>query len=99
LFRMPRHRVYPNDPIPQLKRDAARALVPLLDDWNAHVVAHQMGTDQPRVSDIKRGKLDRFSLEALIRFLDRLGQSVELKITPRSVLSPQAVPPRPAPKK
>jgi len=95
---MPRHRVYPNDPIPQLKRDAAGALAPLLDGWNAHIVADQIGVDQPRISDLKRGKLDRFSLEALIRYLDRLGQRVELTITPRSVLSPRAKPPRPAPR-
>lgn len=69
------------DPIPQLKRDAAAAVVALIDGWNAHDVASVMGTDQPRISDLRRDKLDRFSLETLIRFLDRLHQRVELQIS------------------
>lgn len=71
------------DPIPELKRRAAAALVPLLDGWNAHDVAASLGTDQPRVSDLRRGKLDRFSLEMLIRFLHRMRQDVDLRVAPR----------------
>jgi predicted XRE-type DNA-binding protein len=55
-------------------------LAPLLQG-NAHDLAAVIGTDQPRVSDIRRGKLDRFSLETLIRYLVRLRCRVELKIT------------------
>lgn len=69
------------DPIPELKRCAASALVELLDGWNAHDVASLIGTDQPRISDLRRGKLDRFSLETLIRYLVRLRRRVDLKIT------------------
>ena len=65
------------DPIPDLKRQAAAALVPLLTG-NADDVAAVIGTDQPRISDIRRGKLDRFSLETLIRFLTRLRCRVAL---------------------
>jgi predicted XRE-type DNA-binding protein len=68
------------DPIPELKRQVAAALVPLLQG-NAHDVASLMRTDQPRVSDIRRGKLERFSLETLIRYLTRLRCRVELQIT------------------
>jgi hypothetical protein len=69
------------DPIPDLKRRAAAALVPLLQG-NAHDVAAGIGTDQPRISDLRRGKLERFSLETLIRYLVRSRQRVELQITP-----------------
>ena len=69
------------DPIPQLKRDAAAALVALLDGWNAQDVAVLIGTDQPRISDLRRGKLERFSLETLIRYLARFRRRVELLIT------------------
>ena len=69
------------DPIPALKRDAAANLVVMMSAWNAGMIAYAMGTDQPRVSDIKRGKLDRFSLETLIRFLTRLDCTVELRVT------------------
>jgi predicted XRE-type DNA-binding protein len=33
--------------------------------------------------EIRRRKLDRFSLETLIRYLARLGRRVELRITER----------------
>jgi hypothetical protein len=59
---------------------AAAALVPLLDG-NANDVAALIGTDQPRVSDIGRGKVERFSLETLIRRLVRRRCRVELHIS------------------
>jgi predicted XRE-type DNA-binding protein len=71
------------DPIPQLKRDAAAELAKLLAQWSAHDVARLICTDAPRVMEIRRGKLDRFSLETLIRYLTRLGHRVELRITER----------------
>jgi predicted XRE-type DNA-binding protein len=70
-----------DDPIPELKRQAAAAIVALLDQWAWQNAAALIGTDQPRVSDLRRGKLDRFSLETLIRFLARLRKRVELRIT------------------
>ena len=69
------------DPIPELKRQCASALVALLAEWNAHDIATYIGTDQPRISDLRRGKLDRFSLETLIRYLVRLRRRVDLSIT------------------
>jgi hypothetical protein len=69
------------DPIPELKRQAAAALVPLMIG-NAHDVAAIIGTDQPRVSDIRRGRLERCSLETLIRYLTRLQCRVALEIAP-----------------
>lgn len=71
------------DPIPQLKRQAGAALAELLARWSAHDVAVLIGTDARRVMEIRRGKLDRFSLETLIRFLARLGERVELRINKR----------------
>ncbi len=69
----------PIDPIPQLKRQAAARIVELIDGRHAHHVASLMGTDQPRISDLRRGRLGRFSLETLIRFLTRLRQAVSLE--------------------
>jgi hypothetical protein len=83
------------DPIPELKRQAAAALVPLLSG-NADHVAALIGTDQPRISDIRRGKLERFSLETLIRYLTRLQCRVGLEIVTqrRSYRPPNRPPPR-----
>ena len=71
----------PRDPIPELKQRAGAALAQLVDGWNADDVAALIGTDRPRISELRRGKLDRFSLETLIRYLTRLGQRVDLEMT------------------
>jgi predicted XRE-type DNA-binding protein len=43
-----------------------------------------LGMDQPKVSAMLRGKLDRFSIERLIRALRDLGQDVRLTVGPAS---------------
>jgi len=73
---------YRADPIPELKQEAARELARIIHSWNAHDIAVSLGTDQPRISDLRRGKLDRFSLETLIRFLSRRRYRVQLTIEP-----------------
>jgi predicted XRE-type DNA-binding protein len=40
-----------------------------------------LGTQRARVVDIRSGRLDRFSLETLLRYLVRAGASVELRVT------------------
>ena len=42
-----------------------------------------LGIDQPKVSALIRGKLDGFSTERLFRFLNALGQDVEIVVRPR----------------
>jgi predicted XRE-type DNA-binding protein len=41
-----------------------------------------LGISQPRVSDLVRGRLGKFSLERLIDFAKRLGNDVEIRIQP-----------------
>ena len=41
-----------------------------------------LGMDQPKVSALLRGRLDRFSIERLIRALRDLGQDVKLTVEP-----------------
>ena len=69
------------DPIPALKVHLARILVERLDGWSQVNAAAFMGTDQPRMSDLRNGRLDRISLEQLIRFTSRLFGDVTLQIT------------------
>lgn len=45
--------------------------------------AEILGTNQPTVSDLMRGKLHKFSLERLIGFLTALGQDVEISVRSR----------------
>ena len=45
--------------------------------------AEIMGIDQPKVSQLVRGKLDGFSMERLYRFLNALGRDVEIVVKPK----------------
>lgn len=42
-----------------------------------------LGTNQPTVSDLVRGKMSRFSLERLIAFLNALDRDVEITVRAR----------------
>ena len=48
--------------------------------WTQTETAHQLGITQPRVSDLLRGKLSKFSLDALVNMLARLGSDVKLRV-------------------
>lgn len=43
-----------------------------------------LGVTQPDVSDLVRGRLRRFGMERLQRFLTLLGMDVEVRVTPKS---------------
>ncbi|MGA8165250.1 MAG: helix-turn-helix transcriptional regulator [Waddliaceae bacterium] len=50
--------------------------------------AEIMGIAQPKVSDIARGKLSKFTIDRLMRFLRLLGRDIEIRVkkhTQRSV--------------
>jgi len=85
---------WPPDPIPQLKRDAAATIVALIAGDNAIEIGEYLGIGQPRISDLRRGKLERFSLERLIRLLERLGQRVTLQIERKPPRRSERPPPR-----
>jgi len=44
--------------------------------------AKRFGVTQPRVSDLMTGKIDRFSIDALVEMLARAGRRVELTTKP-----------------
>jgi len=46
--------------------------------------ANVLGIGQPKVSAILNGKIDDFSVERLIQFLNELGQDVELRVRTKS---------------
>jgi len=70
------------DPIPDLKRAAAVALAKRVSGWaSAYDAAVLLGTQRARVVDIRCGRLERFPLETLLRYLVRAGASVELRVT------------------
>jgi predicted XRE-type DNA-binding protein len=52
--------------------------------------ARVLETTQPKVSALMAGKLAGFSIERLIRFLNALGQDVDIRIKPKSPRSERA---------
>ena len=70
----------PADPVPALKEAVVRAIVDRLDGWTQVNAAELLRTDQPRVSDLRNGRLHRFSLEKLIRFAARLRADVTVDV-------------------
>ena len=48
--------------------------------WTQTKTAHQLGITQPRVSDLLRGKLSKFSLDTLVNMLAKLGSNVKLRV-------------------
>ena len=42
--------------------------------------AKRLGVDQPKVSNLMRGRLKDFSIERLFRFLNLFGQDVEVRV-------------------
>jgi hypothetical protein len=71
-----------DDPIPHL---SATQLRRSRRSWRsgARTMSRHSSARTRSVMEIRRGKLDRFSLETLIRYLARLGRRVELRITER----------------
>jgi predicted XRE-type DNA-binding protein len=45
--------------------------------------ASLLGVSQPRVSDLMRGKIDRFSVDTLIALLERTGAEVRVTVRAR----------------
>jgi predicted XRE-type DNA-binding protein len=52
--------------------------------------AERLGIDQPKVSALVNGKLSGFSTERLFRFLNALGQDVEIVVKTKPNSSSQA---------
>ena len=46
--------------------------------WTQAEAARRIGITQPRVSDLLRGRLDKFSIDALIVYLVRVGVQVRI---------------------
>lgn len=49
--------------------------------WSQTMAAKNLGLTQPRVSDLRRGKVNKFSVEALLGIARKVGLHVELNIS------------------
>ena len=84
------------DPIPRLKAEVAAKIVEKLERWAQVWAADLIATDQPRMSDLRNGRLERFSLERLLRFASKLHCDITINIVwtrPDYRQRPAAAPP------
>ena len=68
----------------KLRSKLMRAIIDYIDeeDLTQAEAARLMAVTQPRISDLKRGKIDLFSIDMLVNMLAAAGLHVDLKIAP-----------------
>src|SRR5437660_4736979 len=50
--------------------------------WTQSQAAKRLGIDQPKISALLRGRLGGFSIERLFKFLNQLGQDIQITVRP-----------------
>jgi predicted XRE-type DNA-binding protein len=70
-----------DDPVPALKRQLVAAILRIADQTHWIVAAGGFGLDEARMCDLRKGRIDQFSLQRLIRMLARVDRRVEVTIT------------------
>jgi predicted XRE-type DNA-binding protein len=68
------------DPVPALKRQLAEAILERLRGGSQLTIASRLGIDQPRASNLECGRLERFSLQQLVRFAARVDGEVTITV-------------------
>jgi predicted XRE-type DNA-binding protein len=70
----------------RLRSELAIAVRDAVERWQLTQAqaANRLGVTQPRLNDLLRGRLDRFSLDALIGLAERAGLAVRMEITRRA---------------
>jgi predicted XRE-type DNA-binding protein len=76
---------FPNSASELAKAELATRIAAIIEERGLSQTraAKVLGIDQPRVSDLVRGKLGSFSLERLFRYLNVLDQNIEIVVRPR----------------
>jgi predicted XRE-type DNA-binding protein len=71
------------DPIPALKQQLAATITARMEGWEQYTGGAMLHIDGARLSNIRRGQLERFSLQALVRMLVRIGEEVVITTASR----------------
>ena len=68
------------------RSDVLTAIRKVVDGWDVTQAeaARRLGINQPRMNDLLRGKIDKFSLDALMNLAARAGLSVQVKVVRRA---------------
>lgn len=52
--------------------------------WSQRRAAEELGVSQPRIAEIMKSRIDHYSIDLLVKYLDRLGQKVSLTVAPKN---------------
>lgn len=68
----------------QARADLMRQISTIVKDagWTQAEAAAHCGVTQPRVNDLVRGRITRFSLDALVNIATAIGRRVHLELEP-----------------
>lgn len=58
------------------------------NDWNQKLAAENLNLSQPRISNLYKGKLDKFSIDFLLQVLLQLGYKLDLNYRPSCIEQP-----------
>ena len=66
----------------QAKAELMRQIVAIVkkNGWKQVDAAHHCGITQPRLNDMLRGRISRFSLDALVNIAAAIGQRVHIEL-------------------
>lgn len=66
----------------RIRADLMRALRQLIEEegWTQEEAARRLGTHQPHVSDLMRGKIGAFSIDRLVNMLAAAGRRVRVHV-------------------
>jgi predicted XRE-type DNA-binding protein len=65
----------------KLKADLNTRIVKAAAGYTQHELQQKLWTSQPRVSDLLRGKMSKFSLDTLVVYAELLGLRTEIRTT------------------
>lgn len=77
-----------DDPVPRLKEQLRQIIIDELGVRTQLRLALILGVDEPRMSDLQHGHLERFSLQKLIRLLSGINRRVELTVVRTGPIPP-----------
>ena len=69
-----------SDPVPLLKKELTRAILDRMAGAPELLLARRLRVDQPRASNLRGGRLERFSLQQLVRFAARVDGEITISV-------------------
>ncbi len=61
------------------------------NQWTQQDAATKLGLSQPRISNLMRSRLDKFSIDMLLSILFKMGFSTELTFAPQNEQEPLSI--------